>query len=483
MYRVDERGLRMEDVEVEFHFYEERELFDGYRPAHQVTEDYLTTGLHRYKHAGSVCKDDIGSITFISPEYYPKSLWVGKEIVFYDGAKPKGYAVVTRILNKTLEDKNAGKFLIHWKLAPDMKKEDYYQDGCLYGFFEMQVGEHKAGGMPEKIVPGLELTEELIHWFDGLSHALAALESGEEYVFHFLDWSRVNLRFRLFHESHVIVEELYKEDSNKVIWKAEEYKDTCFDQLLWKEVIALDTFRSEVKSNMDAFCKESGIPDLWERSHVVPNRRKEILDARNTEIPASGEYLEKIYDTDVIGNTGDWCWVRFEDTDGEEWYGSFRGLFKTVEVSKKYGAAVVVTDSYVYAIDSCTRELIDYNSEISLQFLTKTPLGDILGIVWGELFVLNGKSSNAFRKIEIPVPIHDLEFAIYDKLTLEMLGANYKTPDVVYDIYLDCETLEITDWDSREYPTPSPKNTPKKKTLQDALWFVGTLFVRWIRGY
>ena len=28
MYRVDERGLRMEDVEVEFHFYEERELFD-----------------------------------------------------------------------------------------------------------------------------------------------------------------------------------------------------------------------------------------------------------------------------------------------------------------------------------------------------------------------------------------------------------------------------------------------------------------------
>jgi elongation factor Tu len=103
MYNYNEKDLMKEDVEVEFHFYEERELFDGYRPAHQVTEDYLTTGLHRYKHAGATRKDDIGSITFISPEHYPNSLWVGKEIVFYDGPKPKGYAVVTRILNKTLE--------------------------------------------------------------------------------------------------------------------------------------------------------------------------------------------------------------------------------------------------------------------------------------------------------------------------------------------------------------------------------------------
>lgn len=267
MYRVDERGLRMEDVLVEFHFYEERKLYDGYRPAHQVTEDYLTTGLHRYKHAGATRKDDIGSITFISPEYYPKSLWVGKEIVFYDGAKPKGYAVVTRILNKTLEDKNAGKFRVRWKLAPNTSKDDYYQDNCIYGFFELQVCEHKVGWIPEEIQPDCKLTEDLLYWFDELFCALRALESGEEYEFQPLEWAVGKLRFRPFHESYVIIEELRTEEPDKVIWKTEEQKEPCFDELIWKECIALDTFRSEVKHNFDDLCEAVGMPVSGEFSN------------------------------------------------------------------------------------------------------------------------------------------------------------------------------------------------------------------------
>ncbi len=89
------------DVEALFEFTDGRKRYSGYRPAHLVREGYLTTGLHYYEN------DDEGKIkgkiAFISPEEYPKSLWVGKKIEMYDGSKMIGTVEILHIFNKILE--------------------------------------------------------------------------------------------------------------------------------------------------------------------------------------------------------------------------------------------------------------------------------------------------------------------------------------------------------------------------------------------
>lgn len=95
------------DIEVVFEFNGTRQhpAFDGYRPAHLVRDDYLTTGVHHYYNVDKVASDGTakGTITFLSPEYYPNGLWVGKRIRIQEGAKVIGYATVMKIFNPVLD--------------------------------------------------------------------------------------------------------------------------------------------------------------------------------------------------------------------------------------------------------------------------------------------------------------------------------------------------------------------------------------------
>lgn len=99
--------LRTPDVEVTFHFNGTRRtgVRDGYRPAHRVLEDYLTTGVHHYFDVVEVAPDGDarGTITFITPESYPNSIWEGKVIDIQEGARVVGIAIVEKVLNPVLE--------------------------------------------------------------------------------------------------------------------------------------------------------------------------------------------------------------------------------------------------------------------------------------------------------------------------------------------------------------------------------------------
>jgi len=80
-------------------------VFSGYRPAHLVKDDYLTTGQHEYIDKEKVEPGETAKaeIFLISPEVYPHCLWVGKELALHEGAHLVGYAKVTKIMNKLLE--------------------------------------------------------------------------------------------------------------------------------------------------------------------------------------------------------------------------------------------------------------------------------------------------------------------------------------------------------------------------------------------
>ena len=49
---------------------------DGYRPVYLVTDNYLTTGIHHYYNVEFVSSSGTakGTITFLSPELYPRCL-------------------------------------------------------------------------------------------------------------------------------------------------------------------------------------------------------------------------------------------------------------------------------------------------------------------------------------------------------------------------------------------------------------------------
>lgn len=95
------------DVEAMFEFNGTRKTpaADGYRPAHRITDHYLTTGVHHYYGVDSVPPDGTakGTITFLSPEVYPYCLWIGKKINIQEGARVVGHATITRIYNPLLE--------------------------------------------------------------------------------------------------------------------------------------------------------------------------------------------------------------------------------------------------------------------------------------------------------------------------------------------------------------------------------------------
>ena len=98
---------RTPDAEVFFHFNGTRKgpAADGYRPAHRIREDYLTTGVHQYYGVSEVAPDGEArwTITFITPEAYPHTLWVGKTMDICEGERIVGTATVEKVLNPVLQ--------------------------------------------------------------------------------------------------------------------------------------------------------------------------------------------------------------------------------------------------------------------------------------------------------------------------------------------------------------------------------------------
>lgn len=93
------------DVEAIFEFMEDKrkKLYDGYRPAHLVYANCLTTGLHSYYNLDDDSNKQLkGTITFVSPEDYPACLWIGKRLAMYEGKEIIGYAVITCIFSPIL---------------------------------------------------------------------------------------------------------------------------------------------------------------------------------------------------------------------------------------------------------------------------------------------------------------------------------------------------------------------------------------------
>ena len=95
------------DIEVVFVFNSQRRFpaQNGYRPAHRISPDCLTTGVHHYFDVDRALpnKQVRGTITFIQPDAYPNTMYIGKTIPIQEGARVVGCATVTKVLNPVLQ--------------------------------------------------------------------------------------------------------------------------------------------------------------------------------------------------------------------------------------------------------------------------------------------------------------------------------------------------------------------------------------------
>jgi translation elongation factor EF-Tu-like GTPase len=107
---------RSPDIEAEIWFIptsdggKSKPVVSGYRPQHLVKEDYQTSGEHQYLDKEQVFPGEtaLANIWFLSPEAYPNTIWLGREIEIREGHHLVGKAKVTKIYNLILESKNPG---------------------------------------------------------------------------------------------------------------------------------------------------------------------------------------------------------------------------------------------------------------------------------------------------------------------------------------------------------------------------------------
>ncbi|NTW95537.1 MAG: hypothetical protein HGB31_02835 [Erysipelotrichaceae bacterium] len=168
-----------------------------------------------------------------------------------------------------------------------------------------------------------------------------------------------------------------------------------------------------------------------------------ITGATIIDQPYSGQYKERIYDIQSVWNSPYWTWVRFED-DFVEWCGSFRGLPKMVQLSRKHSKILVLTSDYLYLVDCCSGDLIEYDvSRYHYESITLSPSDDF---ILNCFLSIEKVESSLKDKVVLTSPIKmiDIEFHDWEKNKLQITCEEDRIFDSKYELELDGYTFEIS---------------------------------------
>lgn len=168
-----------------------------------------------------------------------------------------------------------------------------------------------------------------------------------------------------------------------------------------------------------------------------------IVEAEIIEQPYSGEYEERIYGISSPWNSQNWTWIKFLNEDFTEWCGEFRGLPKSVAISKKYNHVLILTSDYLYKLDCFSMELIEYVFQHQYQNLTVTPFGDFLVSDYYDIYMIES-SLEYTEYIESPIKMDMIKFRDWSNNKLSLICDEFLNWDNHVELELDSETFEIT---------------------------------------
>ena len=81
----------------------------GYRPHHNLREDYLSSGIHQFLETELLHPGDstLANIQFGPPQHYPHCLWRGRVLRIQEGGRLVGYAEIIDVFNPLLDKEQA----------------------------------------------------------------------------------------------------------------------------------------------------------------------------------------------------------------------------------------------------------------------------------------------------------------------------------------------------------------------------------------
>jgi hypothetical protein len=87
----------------------EKRVYSGYRPVYAVRPDYWPSVHHEFSSAAGVATGEEVSaeVWFLTPEAYPKTLWVGRELAVAEGSREVARATVAEVFNRVLKRDDA----------------------------------------------------------------------------------------------------------------------------------------------------------------------------------------------------------------------------------------------------------------------------------------------------------------------------------------------------------------------------------------
>lgn len=89
----------------------DRIVYSGYRPQHQINDDYQTSGDHEYPFVAQVKTGESATafVKFITSEYYPHCIYENQVINVCEGSHKVGELTVLKILNPILMQRSSNK--------------------------------------------------------------------------------------------------------------------------------------------------------------------------------------------------------------------------------------------------------------------------------------------------------------------------------------------------------------------------------------
>ena len=118
--------------------------------------------------------------------------------------------------------------------------------------------------------------------------------------------------------------------------------------------------------------------------------------------PYSGEYDGILYDNENPWNSANWSYIKFIDSEFNEWCGVFRGFPKKTAISKIRKEIIILTSDYLWKLNQENGELVEIEDQPHYKELTVSPSGDF---IIADYYNISRLSDSLKNKIEIKSPI------------------------------------------------------------------------------
>lgn len=169
-----------------------------------------------------------------------------------------------------------------------------------------------------------------------------------------------------------------------------------------------------------------------------------IKKAEIVNQPYSGEFEERIYDNESPWNSVSWTWIKFTDSDYNEWIGQFRGSPREVAVSQIENETLVLTSDYLFRLENESGNLIEFEAQPQYQNLTTSPTG---GFILADYYNIDKIEKTLNKKISIssPIEMDMIKFKKWNDRKLEFTCDEFTNWDRHLLMELDCDkwTVEI----------------------------------------